>query len=133
MSRTYELAFPVHRDNWWTANDRLHHHAVAKRKRHLRALAAWTVAQARPPRFERARVIAHVSYPTNTRADPGNVVGTVVKALIDGMTDAGCFPDDDHTHLVGPDPRRGPKTGKTGMWWVRLEVHELTNNDETTE
>ena len=26
--------------------------------------------------------------------DPMNYVGTVVKALIDGMVDAGCWPDD---------------------------------------
>ena len=51
-------------------------------------------------------VIATVHYRTAVRADPANAQPTL-KALIDGCTDAGIWVDDDSTHLIGPDPRRG--------------------------
>lgn len=130
MTRSYELTFDVPRRMWWTSNNREHWRARQRKTRELRELAIWTVRAVRPPRFERAHVIAHVSYPTNGAADPGNVVGTVIKALVDGLVAAGLFPDDDATHLLGPDPRRGPKTGTSGLWRIRLEIHDLP--DQTT-
>lgn len=127
--RRYELTFDVSRRAWWSSNDRPHWRAQRRMTRELRELAAWTARAQRAPRFERAHVIAHVSYPTNTTADPANVVGTVVKALVDGLVqDAHLLPDDDDTHLVGPDPRRAPKTGAPGLWRVRLEVLELPHH-----
>lgn len=124
------LTFDLSDRVWFTSNDRLHWRARARKTRELREIAAWTARAQHTPRFVQARVVAHVSYPTNGRADPGNVVGTVLKALVDGLVDAGVFPDDDHEHVIGPDPRRGLKTGKAGLWRVRLEIHELTATEE---
>ena len=45
-------------------------------------------------------------YQNVLRADPANAQPTL-KALVDGCTDAGIWVDDDSTHLIGPDPRRG--------------------------
>lgn len=33
---------------------------------------------------------------------------------------------DDHEHLLGPDYRRDPATGVTGLWRVRIVLEEAT-------
>lgn len=118
---------------WFTSNSREHWQARRRKTKELRALAAWSARAQGVPTFARAHLVAHVSYPTNGRADPGNVVGTVLKALTDGLVDAGVLPDDDHTHLIGPDPRRGPKTGQAGVWKVRLQINPLPEPEPEPE
>lgn len=48
----------------------------------------------------------HVSIPfsTNRKRDPHNYTSTVVKAVIDGLRIAGCWPDDDPTWVRVLDP-----------------------------
>lgn len=104
---------------WLTSNQRLHWAAKAKRTRAIRHLAAVRARAEKLPRFEVAHVTAYIGYPTNAKADPGNAAPTV-KAVLDGLTDAGIWPDDNHEHVVGPDYRRDTKTGRLGMHRVRL-------------
>lgn len=119
---TIEIDIP--REWWWSANDRLHWAVKARNTRWLRQKAA---VLARPVSlgYDRARVTAFVAYPKGTgRADPGNVVSTVIKALIDGcVTDAGLLADDDSKRLIGPDPRRDTNTC-TKDYRVRLVFTE---------
>ena len=122
---TTTLTIDIPRDWWWSANDRLHHQVIARRKRWCRQAAAATAHGVRLG-YEHAALTAYVAYPKGTgRADPGNVVSTVIKALIDGcVTDAGMLPDDDHRHLIGPDARRDTNT--TGRHYrVRLVWAEV--------
>lgn len=48
--------------------------------------------------------VAWLSFPTSRRRDSANFQGAV-KPIIDGIVSAGLLPDDDVTHLVGPDVR----------------------------
>jgi hypothetical protein len=52
------------------------------------------------------RVVAYVVKPRRGRYDPNNLWPTV-KAVVDGVVDAGVLVDDDHAHVVGPDMRHG--------------------------
>ena len=93
---------------WWlTSNGRYKWPDRARRTKHLRTIA---LLEARRQHLEpvtgMVSVIATVHYRTAVRADPANAQPTL-KALIDGCTDAGIWVDDDSTHLIGPDPRRG--------------------------
>lgn len=118
---TIEIDVP--REWWWSANDRPHWAVKARNTRWLRQKAALL---ARPVSlgYDRAHVTAYVAYPKGTgRADPGNVVSTVLKALVDGCIDAHVLPDDDHKHVIGPDPRRDTNTC-TANYRVRLVFEE---------
>lgn len=113
------LTIDIPPNEWMSANDRGHWAAKAKRTRALRHRAAWAARQARLTVPTPVLVVAHIGYPRNGKADPGNAAPTV-KALLDGLTDAGVWPDDDSTHVIGPDYRRGPKTDRAGWHAVTL-------------
>ena len=51
--------------------------------------------------------VAWLSFPTTRRRDSANFQGAI-KPIIDGIVSAGLLPDDDITHLVGPDVRIDP-------------------------
>ena len=63
---------------------------------------------ARCPSLERARLVAWVRFPDGRRRDLHNYMPTL-KALVDGLVDAGLLPDDDVRHLQGPDMRLDPR------------------------
>jgi hypothetical protein len=103
---------------WLNSNDRKHFRATDPHR------AAWRAAGAKAVEgresFEHARVTAHVWKPRAGRYDPMNLWPTV-KALLDGMVDAGLFPDDDWRHVVGPDMRHGG-IGPAGLVLVVEEL-----------
>ncbi|RTE48808.1 hypothetical protein [Actinobaculum sp. 352] len=126
--RTQTISFTLGPTLWMSANHsgRVNTHwAVTRRKTmNLRRLAAMQARaqRLRPPRG-RVRVTAWVQYPTRGRADPNNAAPTT-KALIDGLTDAGIWPDDDHTHVIGPDHRRANGTCPRGLHIITLTIEE---------
>ena len=61
------------------------------------------------PTMRRAHIVVTFHKATNRRYDPGNLA-PVSKAIVDGLVDAGVFPDDSHEYVVGPDHRAGAKT-----------------------
>lgn len=114
---TTTLTFTIPRAWWLTANGRYHWADKAKRTRNLRQLAATTARGLEP--VGTVHVAAFVGYLTGGKADPSNAAPTV-KALVDGLTDAGIWPDDDHTHVIGPTYLRDPKSPTPGHYTVRL-------------
>jgi len=58
--------------------------------------------------WQRVRIDADIHRPIASRSDAGNWYPTV-KAVIDGLVDAGLIPDDNDDHLDGPFLRRGAK------------------------
>ena len=81
------------------------------------------------PVFRLALVRVYVAYPKGTgRADPGNMAPTV-KPLIDGLTVAGLWEDDDSRHLVGPDYRRDPNNPDRRHWTVRIHITETATTE----
>lgn len=102
------LAFSIPNDLWLSANDRRHWADKAKRTRELRTLGKFQAEWEGVPLLGTTHVAAFIGYPRNAKADPSNAFPTV-KALIDGMVDAGVWPDDDSTHVIGPTYLRGNK------------------------
>jgi len=121
---TSELTITIPRAWWHTSNDRGQWYVFSPRKKAIRLAAKFAAINARTPRFNVAHVTAYIGYPTRSNADPGNA-SPVVKAALDGLTDAGVWVDDDKAHVVGPDYRaeRGT-TGKPGVHTVRLVIEE---------
>ncbi|MFT4471421.1 hypothetical protein ACMX2H_16075 [Arthrobacter sulfonylureivorans] len=62
------------------------------------------------PGVERGRVVVYYRFPTNHRREVSNLQPTS-KAILDGLVDAGVFPDDNDKHVMGPDNRREPVNG----------------------
>jgi crossover junction endodeoxyribonuclease RusA len=112
---TNSVTFAIPADLWMSANDRMHWAEKARRTRQLRALTNWE----RLPRLGTTHVAAFIGYPRNGKADPANAAPTV-KALIDGMVDAGVWPDDDSTYVIGPTYLRDKASGQAGVHTVRL-------------
>ena len=116
------MTVTVHATNLLTANQRLHHHRRAEITRILRGSAASNAVVQEVGRFDRAHVVVTVTWPDRRRRDVLNIAPTV-KALIDGMTDAGCWPDDDDAHLVGPDFRvSGELSGIKGVTRLVFDI-----------
>ena len=107
-------------DTWWTSsNDRLHWAQRATRTRHIRQYAALRARAEHVPTYDVALIIARIQYPTARKADPFNAA-PVIKAAVDGLVDAGVFPDDDSRHVIGPAPVRMPGKSKPGTYRVDL-------------
>lgn len=75
------------------------------------------LSAARGPVMERAHVLAVLHPADRRRRDPANIYPTV-KAVLDGIVDAGVLADDDSTRVVGPDMRIGPmvRRGQLVLW-----------------
>jgi hypothetical protein len=109
------------------ANDRMH---PAKRSPYIKVIrnAAWAMARHHKiPPLERAHIF-YVVHPDTKgrRRDPGNWSPSA-KAAVDGLVDAGVLPDDDHTRLLGPDPRIGtPVKGSQLVLWI-TDLDQMTD------
>lgn len=75
-----------------------------------------------PPVFTGpVRVVVHVCPPTAQRCDPPNLYPTV-KALIDGLTDASWWVDDDYKAIPVMEFRYGGKSGVRSAYRVVLTI-----------
>jgi len=116
-----------------TSNQRLHHIAEYKIKRQLRTDATSLIVPKRLPRLQRAAIfyVLHPR-PIKRQRDPGNWAPTA-KAYVDGLVtpnphrpqERHLLPDDDHEHLLGPNPVMG-KPVTTGFARMSLVIVELT-------
>ncbi|MGW5529462.1 hypothetical protein [Streptomyces xanthochromogenes] len=98
------------------ANQNLHWRKRAELVKSIRHTARAIARQAKLPALERAHVF-YVFHPDTRgarRRDSGNWSPSA-KAAIDGMVDAGVLPDDNHTRLLGPDPRIGPPIARSQL------------------
>lgn len=109
-------------NEWLTDNARLHWAAKSRRVRALRLRASYLAHDwDTSPRSGRVRIIATIITRTRTRFDPTNA-DAAVKPILDGIVDAGILPDDDSTHLIGPDFRRGEPDPHLPRGWHRVEI-----------
>lgn len=115
-----EVIFTIPADLWLSANQRMHWAPKSKRTAQLRNVGWAEALRQQVGTHGCTHVLAYIAYPRNGKADPANAAPTV-KALIDGMVDAGVWPDDDSTHVLGPTYLRDPKTGD-GTYRVRLKL-----------
>ena len=124
MTQTLTIHIPP--GMWLTANQRPHWAAKAAATRSLRDLAhAHAAARHLRPAPTPARVVAHIHLRTGARFDPANASPTT-KALVDGLTDAGLWPDDDAAHVIGPDHRLGAPMPALRRGWhaITLTIEE---------
>lgn len=95
---------PLTRSKLITANDKMH---WAARARHTKQLRQWGYLLGREGEgverlgLTHARVEVEFAYPDRRRRDRSNLAPTV-KALMDGLIDAGLLPDDADRFLDGP-------------------------------
>ena len=122
-----ELTFSVQHANLLTANRDLHWAPRAEIIRTLRTTGELAARNAHIPALGRAHLTVHITWPDLRRRDRANISPTI-KALIDGIVDAGCLCDDDDDHLSGPDLRVTTETsgtkGVTGLRFVFSEYVE---------
>lgn len=110
--RQVEIIIDVPKPLWFTSNNlRGHWRQWAPKIKALRAMGA-AAATFKGPQMQKCRLLVRVGYPTQIRADVPNVAGTVVKACLDGITDAGLIPDDSSDHIISTTYERGPKCAK---------------------
>lgn len=76
------------------------------------------------PLFTTFKITMTVRPPTRRRLDPPNLSPTL-KALVDGLTDACWWDDDDYRHLVETSFRYGGLSGTPGKWRIVLDVEEV--------
>lgn len=107
------LYMPQYAD-WINANHRAHWSKRAKLTRAWRNAAHIVAKQHKLPKLDRAHILVEIHKTTNGRYDPANLHPTA-KAIVDGLIDYGLLPDDDATHLDGPDMRAGEKRNMAGL------------------
>ena len=110
-----DIVIEVPAREWLTSNGRYHWADKARRTRAIRWRAQAAALAHRMPDGRRhrrpwyagrVRVTATIQGRRAGRMDPANAYPTI-KAALDGLTDAGVWVDDDSSHVVGPDMRRG--------------------------
>lgn len=122
---TNEIVLEIAPALWHTSNDRLHWAVKAKKTKHIRALAQLEARRAKLTPVRTVHVCAWIGYPTRSKADPSNAA-PVVKAALDGLTDAGIWTDDDSDHVIAVEYRRDATTKRRGLHTVRLTLTEQT-------
>ena len=125
---TNSILFTIPDNEWLTANGRYHWAVRQERTKALRerakiqSLNAMRRGQLKPV-FGRVHVVAGIQYRTS-HVDPANAYPTI-KALIDGMTDAGIWEDDSAKYLVGPDMRRVDGRPPKGTHTIAIMIEEI--------
>jgi crossover junction endodeoxyribonuclease RusA len=110
-------------DVWINANHRLHWAVKARRTLAWRGAACLLARHAHLPHLDRARIECSLRFTDARKRDVGNLHPTA-KAIVDGLVDYGLLPDDDDSHLIGPDMRRGPKS-RDAFGLVVVTITEL--------
>lgn len=118
MTSPMILTLDVPASLWLTSKGRYHWAEKARRVRDLRAIARMQARRAHLPKhLARARIEVFVHGRTRRRTDPANAYPTL-KAAVDGL-----LPDDDATHLIGPDMRIGAAIPDLPTGAHRLTLH----------
>lgn len=102
LGPAYELIF-----NWrrppLTANDRHHYMVKARITKQIREASFWMARQLRLPELPKITVAMTWVVADKRKRDGSENLAPTLKALIDGLVDAGVVIDDDQAHVV-----RGP-------------------------
>ena len=93
----------------WSSNERLHYRVRSTRVkawREMSELQANALVSSAPvfPLEGKWDVELVLPFIRGGRRDLSNYVGTVVKAVVDGLVDAGVWPDDDGRHVRVVEP-----------------------------
>lgn len=107
--RTQTLTLWAPPDLRLTANRRLHWAARARMARTIRAQAAAAARRSLTPVHRPVLITVTITYPCHGRHDPANW-SEWAKHAIDGITDAGIWPDDDASWVRSTAFQAAPHT-----------------------
>jgi len=122
MTDDNRLRIEIPKEWWITHNMRLHWAQRAERTRWLRQVAKLKARHLAP--LQEASIHAMIHSPTARGGDIDGPAPTI-KALIDGIVDAGVLPDDSPKHLKFLTHSRGQPTGKPGIYAITLRVSDV--------
>jgi crossover junction endodeoxyribonuclease RusA len=124
------VTFAAERDGTWvlhlpmtkplSLNDRDHWAKKAKATQQVRDDADVLARQARIPRCAFIRTTLVYEPRDKRRRDPINLIATL-KAVQDGLVDAGVVPDDTPAYVETATPLIDAPNGKKGSLWVLVE------------
>lgn len=97
--RTWTIALPAG-SALLNANQRLHWAEKGKRTRQIRGDAFWLAKVADIPPLDRVRVVVEYRPALKSRRRDAANWAPSAKACLDGMTDAGIWPDDNSAHVL---------------------------------
>ena len=109
------------------ANDRPHWTQKAKITAYLRQIGRLKVSEGKYTTYTKKRpcgLVVTIYAPTKRRMDPPNFYPTV-KALVDGMTDAGLWTDDNHEIIKYMTFEFGGLSGLKDKYRIEIEVKEV--------
>lgn len=109
------------------ANDRLYFRNKAKLTKFLRHLGATEGRKSKTTTYTKNRpcgLTVTIFSPTKRRMDPPNFYPTV-KALVDGLTDAGVWTDDNHEVIKYMTFQYGGLSGVQGKYRIEIEVEKI--------
>ncbi len=114
-------------DEWVSVNQRLHWRELRRRNRTWREAGKIWARKAKLRGLPPSHVVAELVMLTKrrNRIDPANYQDTA-KAVIDGMVDAGVWPDDSSQWVIGPDMRLGdPSSDGHELLILRINPAEI--------
>lgn len=118
----YRLRMPWTRPPLSANGGRGHHMAHAKLVAEVRLTAGWVVKAARIPACERVTVGLVYVPATRRRRDGGENYADTLKAVIDGVVDAGVVPDDTPEYVIRLMPVVAPVDRDNHGVFLTLEV-----------
>ena len=119
--RPQEAVLYLPREKLINANHRAHWTKRNVLTRTIRNIAHWN-GLAMKPATVRSRVVITYGWTGPGRVrDAGNLQPTS-KALVDGLVDAGVFPDDNDAWVEGPDNRFGEKSDRPGLVKITIRI-----------
>lgn len=127
MKFEFILSNTKRRKQMLNANDRPHWTQKAKITAYLRDTAKLKGLEGDYTPFTKKRpcgLTVTIYAPTKRRLDPPNFYPTI-KALVDGLTDAGIWTDDNYQVIQYMTFRHGGLSGVDGCYKVVLEVQEI--------
>lgn len=120
-----ELTFRVERKIILNANVSRHKFDKSNRAKKLRALGQHIGQQYKDIKFSKFTIDIDIFPPTRRRFDPPNLSPST-KHIIDGLTDAGLWDDDDWTHLTKISFSYGGKTsGEKDIFIFKFIIKEV--------
>lgn len=126
---TQETTIDVQKAYWWTQNKRgdwrakYRRTSVVKRCAYLTYRSLINSGKLKPPAKWPVHVTAIIHPLTHGRFDPENAA-PMVKAILDAITQADFWPDDNARYVVGPDYRLGEPSTEKGVYHITIRIEE---------
>ncbi len=126
MKFEFILSNTKHKKEMLNANDRPHWTQKAKITAYLRQIGRLKVSEGKYTTYTKKSpcgLVVTIYAPTKRRMDPPNFYPTI-KALIDGMTDAGLWTDDNHEIIKYMTFEFGGLSQIKDKYKIEIEVEE---------